>query len=430
MRQPTPAELLGPAITEDYIPGGGHLWPTFLFSRNRPIFNYLLVREMLQDPRITYGLRLLKGPIVQSTQFEIASVTGEVDDYIHAQLERFWRFSAIKALKALEWGYSGHECLYLERGPYVTFEILKDMDPPDLTCVTYRGEVVGMKVRNVRGKEIGKNQCYVGIPKAFWHVHDRDRHPFYGLSRLYGCHVPWWEVWSEGGYRDVRKLWFHKNAFEGGVMYHPPGVTRLQDGAVVSNKDLARELIEKKRTGGVLTLPNTVTGPSGDARAWEYQPPQGNTIPSGLLEYGELLRTEELEAMGIPPEIVESQSSEGFGSSSGRQIPQMAFFSILQDIAAWLLYDFDKQILRHLVRINFGDEAAMSYEVKPLPLIETVMMSQEGGGDGQEEQEVDEDGNPIDENEEGEYEETTKEEKTSKDKSKKTTKTSRFRAAA
>lgn len=428
----TPQELLAPAITEDYIPGGGVTFPLFLYARNRPIFNFLMVREMLQDPRVIYGLRLIKGPILSSTQFAVETGDGsEIEGFLNQQLNQFWRFSAGKALKAIEWGYSGHEVMYREDDGLIVFDMLRDLDPPDCKAVSYRGEVIGMKIKNVRNRSpfanpnikstvssLGTNDPYIGIPKAFWHVHDRERHPIYGLSRLYGPHIPWWETWNDGGYRDVRRLWFHKNAFEGGTMYHPPGVTRLSTGVIVSNKDLARELIEKKRTGGVLTLPNTTIGPSGDVRAWEYVPAEGNQVPTGLLDYGELLRGETLEGLGVPPEVVESQSSEGFGSSTGRQIPQMAFFSMLQEIVNWLVYDFNMQILRHLVFINYGP--GVMYDVYPLPLIETVNM---GGGqqpdpmaeEGLEpEPELDSEGNPItpDSHEEvEEYEESNKDKK-------------------
>jgi hypothetical protein len=43
----------------------------------------------------------------------------------------------------------------------------------------------------------------------------------------------------------------------------------------------------------------------------------------------------------------------------------MAFFSTLHEIANWLLYDFDTQVLRFLVPLNFGQQ---SYEVRTIPI--------------------------------------------------------------
>ena len=146
-------------------------------------------------------------------------------------------------------------------------------------------------------------------------------------------------------------------------MYHPPGLTRTKDGLTISNKDLAREMIEKKRTGGTLTLPNT-TGGEG-IRTWEYSAPASNQVPSGLAEYGQSLKEELFEGMGIPPEVFQSGGGEGFGSSTGRQIPEEAFFAVLQEIVGWLISDADSQIFRHLVRLNFGD---IDYEIVPFGL--------------------------------------------------------------
>jgi hypothetical protein len=180
-------------------------------------------------------------------------------------------------------------------------------------------------------------------------------------------------MWSEGGFRDSRRLWYYKNSFEGGVIYHPPGITRLENGQVVSNKDLARELIEKKRNGGVLTLPNIMLGEQ--RRAWEYEGPSGNTPPSGLENYGADLRYEIFEALGVPPEVIESPSSEGFGSSSGRKIPLLVFYSTLQELGNWLLHDFDNFILRPLVEINFGP---VSYDLIPRDMVDIASRGVEG----------------------------------------------------
>ena len=56
--------------------------------------------------------------------------------------------------------------------------------------------------------------------------------------------------------------------------------------------------------------------------------------------------------MGIPCEVVESAGGEGFGSSSGREIPETAFYSVLQEELNWLIYDFVEQIARPAVTIN------------------------------------------------------------------------------
>ena len=357
-----PDELLGTPITADYMPSGYQ--GLFLFARNRPPFSLTVIQEMLADPRVIFGLWLIKGPILANSRFFIECEDENVKKFLIKNVTRFWRNSAARALKAIEWGFSGSEVMYRVEEGAIQFDILKDLHSQDCRCITHDGQLVGLTVRNVPDPHTkqGRHKIFLGTPKGFWHTHWRTHHPWYGLSRLYGAHIPWWEVWSDGGYRDIRRLWFHKNAFEGGTMYHPPGITRTKDNLVISNKDLAREMIEKKRTGGTLTLPNTMGGEG--IRSWEYFPPVPNAVPSGLMEYGQSLKEELFEGMGIPPEIFESGGG-GLGGFSGRQIPEEAFYATLQEMVGWLISDADQQIFRHLVRLNFGD---VPYEIVPFGL--------------------------------------------------------------
>ena len=362
IKTPTPEQLLGKPITADYMPSGYS--GMFLFARNRPPFSQTVIQEMLADPRVIFGLWLLKGPILANSRFYIECDDSKVKQFLIKNVTRFWRNSAARALKAIEWGFSGSETMYRVEDGQIQFDTLRDLHSQDVRCVTQQGQLVGFVVRNVPNPTTkqGRQKVFLGVPKGFWHTHWRTHHPWYGLSRLYAAHIPWWEMWSDGGYRDIRRLWFHKNAFEGGIMYHPPGITRTKDGLAISNKDLAREMIEKKRTGGTLTLPNTMGGEG--IRSWEYVAPQPNAVPAGLMEYGASLKEELFEGMGIPPEIFEG-GGQGFGSATGRQVPEEAFFSVLQEMVGWLIQDADDQIFRHLVQMNFG---SVPYEIIPFGL--------------------------------------------------------------
>jgi len=228
---------------------------------------------------------------------------------------------------------------------------LKDFESPSVKVVTKQGRRTGLLIDNFQTAKMEPGKAvYLGGPKAFHHVHWRHLHPHYGRSRLIGAHIPWNEMWSEGGYRDIRRMWFYKNCFEGGTMYHPQGYFKTPEGRLMAYQDLAQSLIEKKRTGATMTLPSD-SDQRGNKK-WEYQEARGNTIPAGLFDYGDSLRIEILEAMGIPYEVIEASGNEGFGSSTGRAIPETAFYSILQEELNWLIYDFVDQIARPSVQIN------------------------------------------------------------------------------
>jgi hypothetical protein len=361
-------DLLNTQVT-DYVPGT--YWAQWGYTRNRPLFNSYTIREMLIDPRVRFGLWIIKGHLMAKAKFKVESDTPEVQEFVESQIKRFWKQGITQALKAIEWGYSGAEVEYEqdEKTGQIVYCKLNDFEPPSVKVVTNKGQRVGILVSNYQTINMAPGKAvYLGGPKAFHHVHWKEYNKHYGLSRLYAAHVPWNEIWSEGGYRDVRRLWFYKNAFEGGIMRHPQGTVQLPTGQIRSYQDIAQEMIEKKRAGAVLTLPSD-TDQRGQPR-WNYEPARGNTIPAGLFEYGQSLRVEILEALGIPPEVIESSGSQGFGSSSGRSIPEDAFYSVLYELLLNLLNDLVDQIIKPLVQINarLGLIPYDTFDAMPYPL--------------------------------------------------------------
>ena len=206
------------------------------YAHQFPYFNYQSIRTMLLDSRVKYGLSLLKGPVTTYTKFftskeadspEIHDAIVElnyhfpygvfadeekVEQFIIDQLNRFWEVGLSKALTALEWGYSGSEVAYKEKNGKLNFSNLYLYPYNSLQVVTKNRGIIGF-TRN-RDKT-----SYVPLGKGFWHVHNRHQNHYYGESVLKGSHVPWHEMWSLGGGRDIRRQWFFKNAYDGGELY-------------------------------------------------------------------------------------------------------------------------------------------------------------------------------------------------------------------
>lgn len=366
---PTDTDSLLETRGTEYIPD---VFPIgYPYNRNRPLFSSFFIEEMLADPRLVYALWLLKGPILSNAKFEYQCSRTDIQQFMEDIMKRFWRNDACKALKAIEWGFQGAEVIRTVREGRITFDSLLDFHPRDIRVVTNYGQFSGVTVNNVPFCNMEKKKkIYLGGAKAFLHTHWREKHPWYGLSRFYGAFIPWWEIWTNGGFRDVRRLWFFKNAYEGGTMYHPPGSTKIGN-INVPNKVLADELITKKRAGGTLSLQSGIDG--NGQPLWKYESPVGNPVPTGLLEYGKLLNDEELEGLGIPPEVIESGGDQGFGSATGRQIPQTAFYAILQELIQALVSDIMRYIIRPDIALNFGEDEARKVEIIPMPL----------GGEGQ-----------------------------------------------
>lgn len=354
----SPKTLLGPAITGEYIPTA--YWNGWMNMRRAPPFSFQAVNEMLTDPRVMFGLWLIKGPILSKSRFYIDCDNKEAKDFLIQNLTRFWRNSAVRAMKSIEWGYSCSEALYEIRNGLINFDTLKDLHPLDCRALTREGKLVGATVRNVPTKT-GKKKVELSGARSLWTVHSREVHPWYGRSRLFGAYLPWLECWSEGGFRDSRRLFFYKYAYTGAIGYYPNQDFQLPSGQRVSSKDLMREMLEKSRNGATVALPNTRD--ANGQRAWEIVPATSTPPPASLGEYGKDLKDDIWEGMGIPPEVARA---EGTGAYAGRAVPLEAFYAILQEIVNWLITDVNSQIFRVLVDLNFGED--VEYEIVPFGL--------------------------------------------------------------
>jgi len=355
----TKTSLLGPPKTAGYRPAVAGYYA--LYVHRKPVWTLGYVELMLSDPRIRFGLRLIKGPLLANLRYEVKCRRQDVGQFIDANLTRFIQNSAMKALRAIEWGYVGHEVLYrVDERNRIAFDTLKYIHPRDVKPLVLADEIASASVQ-IHGGSRGK--VYLNGPKLFWHIHEREYDPYFGCSRLKGTFDPWWDIYSDGGAKDARRLYFYKYLYSGDVLYYPPedGTTNVE-GQSQSNRELALEIVNKRRTGGTLVLPNTVD-PDTNQRLWEISAGT-STIPSAdIREVIADLKDEEWEGMGIPPEVARA---EGTGAFAGRRVPQQAFFSILQELAFWLVTDTDRQIIKPLVNMNFGN---VPYEIETLPLL-------------------------------------------------------------
>jgi hypothetical protein len=348
------------------------------YSHHFPWFNFMTIETMLRDPRIKFGLNLIKGPIATYTKFfteeeadspDIHTAIVELDyhfpyavvcknkdqeQFIIQQFNRFWEVGIHKALKAIEWGFSGSQVLYRRNSKgQLIFDNLHPYNSQQLRCLTRNSGIIGFIRDNDRSR-------YIPLGKGFWHLHAREQDNYYGESRLKGAHVPWHETWMLGGARDIRRTWFFRHAYDGGEIYYPEGFYQDENGQNISNEHLAVKMAEAKRTGSTAIFPSRKD--LQGKRQWEYEPPKAGMTPQGLPEYIQVLRDEELEGMGIPPEVVTAGGDSGFGGATGRMVPLMAFIASLTPIGCDLINDFRQQILDPVLLplANFKED----YELK------------------------------------------------------------------
>lgn len=390
IQTPIREEQLLQTITTEYEAGG---IPLLFGNRQRPIFSPMMhVPLMLPDARIQFGLAMIRGCIKALTKPELTvSVPGLVDHAVKI-INRFMTYGLTKALRCIDWGWSANEVLYSIEDGMLTYQGLKDIQSYDARAVAFKGQFVGATIRNMLAPAMtkdGQPKLFIGGPKLLWSVHRRQCNQFYGQSRMYGAFLPWWEKWSEGGYRDMRRLWYYKNAFRSPTVRHPEGSTKLPSGQIIANKDIARNIGEWMRSGYQLTLPST-KDPQGNF-LWEIEDARGNDTPGGLLDYGQDLQFEIFEGMQISEEIVATQS-QGLGSGTGRSIPMIMFLSTLQEDVEWVLFDFGKQVLEPILTIINGNKPVY-VEIKVPSLVDAFLPNETIQPDGfQDEEETNEEG--------------------------------------
>ena len=105
-----PNDLLTTQVPE-YVPSTAR---SLLGSYNykQPHFTQRTIERMEIDPRVKFGLSLIKGPMISKAKFKVESDTEEVKEFVIKMINKFWCNGAIQALKAVEWGHSGSEVLY------------------------------------------------------------------------------------------------------------------------------------------------------------------------------------------------------------------------------------------------------------------------------------------------------------------------------
>lgn len=369
-----PSQLLGPPKTAEYEPPDTAL-SAHLFHPNRPFFTLQHIDAMLTDARVVFGLKLIRGPILSNARFIINTKNKLLKEYLVTQVNRFWRTSAAVALRNLDYGYLGTEVLYRAYDNRLQFDRLKFLHPHTTRVVTRKGEMLGIEVSRVAS--IAK--LFLGVPKCLWTIHQRDQHCWYGRSLLRGAFLAWNEIWCDHGYRDQRRLWFYKNAYAGIRVGYPSGSAPAETNDPTATpkpyRVIAQDLIDKAVSGSGIAYPM-----GGE---WEFEDARPIAIPEGLLEYGDQLRDEIWEGMGIPPEVARA---EGTGAFAGRRIPQQAFYSVLQEIVQDLITDLDEQILQPLVRMNFGNSE--DYEIECFGLLRTSPEEEKGAFEKSQEQPI------------------------------------------
>ncbi len=377
----TQKQELGQSKSDEYVPASPGTASAMVHWEDRPMFSVINAEMMLLDPKVTLGLAVRNG-LVKQGEVEVEGGHPRIRDFVAHQFERIWRIAAGKLLTSKQIGFAAFEPLYqMDRekfpGKWI-FSGLRDFHPRDVRPLVAEGRVVGFTLRGVNRQAgaIGPTPADAQLwePKSLWLTY-RDRYnTHFGQPLLEHAYAPWWEKWQKGGFRKLLTLRMMKDAWVGDVIRYPSKKKfTLPGGGEISHRDIAREIVELRASGGSIVLPSDKD--ENHDFYFDYTPPQSIEGSTSLSDWGDRLDDEILEGIEVAKEVIEAAASgSGF---SGRSIPFIALCALLQEEFDEIIQQIDAQILRPLVRINFAVEP--SYTIRGKSLVETISKIMGGG---------------------------------------------------
>ncbi len=384
----TPAERwVGHTATAHYTPV---IIPPLRYPRDLPRLNAEWVRRMLSDSAVQLALAARKAPLL-SVEFAyqeqgrwlpgIRASDPAIGQFVHRQLQRLWKRGIARLLDSAQiWGWGAGEVTFRRtRDAQLEVDQILVRDHGDVRPVVQDGALVGVEFRRLQKTQANRREqdkIALAFPRAIWHAHHPQSGQWFGWTVLAAAFSPWWDKHGSGGALDVRRLFMTKDGYRGTRIYYPSGYSTVQqpDGTTkqIPNHEIAMQIVETIRTGGVFALPSEVDA-NGTPR-WKVEESQVSNNPSHILQYPKELDAEILNAMGIADDVLKSEAT---GSWAGKAVPQQATYCILEQWLSDLICDVDR-VIEKLVEINFGP--GHQYEITTRPLADQMLAQQNNAG--------------------------------------------------
>jgi hypothetical protein len=314
----------------------------------------------------------------------------QVGRFIKEQCERFWDRGVPHIQSGYEYGWVGCENVYGEDDGVFKWDSLYHFSPRDTYLLTQDFKPVGIRVKGVQGGSKPLDLWMAGdaIPaKAMWYAHNPRYNTYYGQSQMVGAWRPWRRAAWKNGAESVLDMAAHR----GGVgwivgRYPPDDLQGPNPGAPNTTldsqgnprrfaRDIMRQIIEQAKAGAGVGLPNTLDAQGNYKYNLEILQGLADKLES-MTGYLDHLYDQITQGIGVPPELLEaSESGSGY---SGRRIPLEAFLANQQQIADAILKLFVDQVMRPLVRMNFGWGIKFNVMVKSLIKTRTKQAQGEG----------------------------------------------------
>lgn len=331
-----------------------------------PLFTLWQGRMMLRSDPVVSFAQNVRNAALMVADVEVKAANGAVKKWVEEQWATLWNKHRRQLVAAKRFGFAALQITYKEHKGQLAIEGVKDFDPADVRALEHAGKVIGFNVKSVAGGE-----ATVKDPLACWLTFNAEYSSPYGSGCLRRAYPPWYEKWMNHGSKKLTQQRMMKDAFIGDRITYPPNLlVEMPDGIGGTKripwKDVLREIVENRTSGGALTLPY-LPNKDGTANMVEYEPPQG--IPGGtdLFQWTDKLDEGIFMAHDVPMEIVKAaEVGSGF---SGRSIPMMVVLSVCTEELTEIVQQVDQHALRPAAWLQFGGDP--DFELKPKSLVES-----------------------------------------------------------
>ncbi len=350
-------------ITADHRPPPS---PTVALRADElPPFDLNTAELMRFDPQVRIGIGARNGILMQA-EVDITGPHADEVRWIREQWRCIWHTSAHVLLKAKLYGFLPCEVMYREMygGEFdglIGFDRLEPRHPRDARPLVRNGRIAGFGLRLKDEKSVN-----VMAPKALVATYEGEFGNPYGCALLERAYPAWHEKWTDGGAKKLLRLRMVKDAYIGDIFWYPPDTeAELPTGQTMLWRDLAKEIVDARCSGGAMTLPLLLDNDGN--RLLDYTPPQSTGGMTQIFNWKKDVDQDIWKSLEVPPEVIEAyQRGSGY---SGRTVPLMVCISAVQMELNELVGAVDRDILQPIAQLNFGRPP--QYELRPRSLLES-----------------------------------------------------------
>lgn len=327
------------------------------------------------------------------------AVGQQVSQFVLSQCMHYWQHGVPQVQFGYDYGWFGGENVYGHDGGQFAWEGVLAFHPRDTFLLTSDQKPVGVRVKGVTKARQGQEDLWLSseVPsKGLWYAHSPRYNRHYGQSQLFGAWRPWRRLAYKDGAEPSVDQAIYRHAYAGPIGRFPEEDMQIAtqgSGPSVSGtgfpnttldsqgrprrwaRDQMRQIVEQTKAGAGVALPSTQYPPEwGGGNKWDIDFPGHALDPDPLVNYCKYLEGQVSYGIGVAPELL--QAAETGSGYSGRNIPFEAFLAGQQRVADALLRVFVVQVLRPLVRWNFG---AVRWRVQVKDLLQSKRKRQATG---------------------------------------------------